>query len=55
MKKLLAIMMASVLCLFLFTACGGNSEEASGEAAPAEAAAAWAVPGPRRNVTWKNL
>ena len=36
MKKLLAIMMASVLCLFLFTACGGNSEEASGEAAPAE-------------------
>ena len=33
MKKLLAIMMASVLCLFLFTACGGNSEEASGEAA----------------------
>lgn len=38
MKKILAAMMASVLCMCLFTACGNSSQESSAEAAPAEEA-----------------
>lgn len=39
MKKLFAVMMASILCLCLFAACGNASQESAAQTAPADNAA----------------